>query len=64
MESPIMTDKEVAKFFHISVKTLQRRLKKPKAGEIDLNKATPDILGGKRFWLRSAVYETAGITRR
>ena len=47
--SPIMTDKDVAKFFNISVRTLTRRLDKPLAGEIDPNLGNPRKIGGRRF---------------
>lgn len=59
--SLIMTDAEVAAFFRIGVKTVQRRLVRPKAGEIDLRKAAPMKIGGRRFWLRADVYRLAGI---
>ena len=61
--SPIMTDKDVAKFFGISVRTLMRRLDKPLAGEIDPNLGNPRKIGGRRFWLRENVERMAGITR-
>jgi hypothetical protein len=56
-----MTDKDVAKFFNISVRTLTRRLDKPLEGEIDLNLAEPRKIGGRRFWLREMVEKVAGI---
>ena len=61
--SPIMTDKDVAKFFNISVRTLTRRLEKPLEGEIDPNLAEPRRVGGRRFWLRENVERMAGITK-
>lgn len=61
--SPIMTDKDIAKFFGISVRTLMRRLDKPLAGEIDPNLGNPRKIGGRRFWLRENVERMAGITR-
>lgn len=61
--SPIMTDKDVAKFFGISVRTLTRRLDKPLAGEIDPNLGNPRKIGGRRFWLRENVERMAGITK-
>ena len=61
--SPIMTDKDVAKFFGISVRTLMRRLDKPLAGEIDPNLGNPRKIGGRRFWLRETVERMAGITK-
>ena len=45
--SPIMTDKDVAKFFGTSVRTLARRLDKPLAGEIDPNLGNPRKIGGR-----------------
>lgn len=62
-EKPIMTDAEVAEFFGVTVRTLQRRVKTPKAGELDLNKAEPTVFGGRRFWLRANVERLAGITK-
>ena len=61
--SPIMTDKDVAKFFGIFVRTLTRRLDKPLAGEIDPNLGNPRKIGGRRFWLRENVERMAGITK-
>ena len=61
--SPIMTDKDVGKFFGISVRTLMRRLDKPLAGEIDPNLGNPRKIGGRRFWLRENVERMAGITK-
>ena len=51
----IMFDKDVAKMFGISVRTLQRHLIKPVPGEIDLNDAGPETVGGRRFWLREEI---------
>lgn len=62
--NPIMTDAEVAAFFRIDVKTLQRRLVRPKPGEVDFRKASPLKIGGRRFWLRVAVYSLAEIAVR
>lgn len=59
--NPIMTDAEVAAFFRIGTRLLQRRLTCPKAGEVDFRKASPLKIGGRRFWLREAVYSLAGI---
>ena len=61
--SPIMTDKDVAKFFGISVRTLMRRLDKPLACEIDPNLGNPRKIGGRRFWLRENVERMAGLTK-
>ncbi|MBR4258536.1 MAG: hypothetical protein IKQ17_05860 [Kiritimatiellae bacterium] len=51
----IMFDRDVAKMFGISVRTLQRRMEKPVAGELDLNDAGPETVGGRRFWLREEI---------
>ena len=51
----IMFDRDVAKMFGISVRTLQRRLDKPVEGELDLNDAGPETVGGRRFWLREEI---------
>ena len=60
-EKPIMFDKDVATFLGISVCTLQRRIKKPATGEIDLNKAEPVVIGSRRIWLRSNVERLIGM---
>ena len=62
-ESPIMFDKDVAEFLGISKRTLQRRVKNPVAGEIDLNKAEPQIIGNRRLWLRANVEKLVGIRK-
>ena len=62
-ESPIMFDKDVAEFLGISMRTLQRRVKNPVAGEIDLNKAEPQTIGNRRLWLRANVEELVGIRK-
>ena len=61
--SPIMTDKDVAKFLCRSVRTLMRRLDKRLAVEIDPNLGNPRKIGGRRFWLRENVERMAGITK-
>lgn len=54
--SPIMTDREVAELFHISLDTLQRKMRKGFAnGETDLRKAAPQMLGRRRWWSRAKV---------
>ena len=58
---PIMFDRDVAAFFGVSVRTIQRRVMKPEAGEIDLNKAEPQTIGNRRFWLRANVERLAGM---
>jgi len=60
-DNPIMFDKDVAKFFGISVRTLRRRVKNPVAGEIDPNKAEPHTIGSRRLWLRANVERLVGI---
>ena len=62
----IMFDRDVAKMFGISVRTLQRRLENPVDGELDLNDAGPEIVGGRRFWLREEIVRVvrAGIKAR
>lgn len=57
----VMFDAEVADFFGISVKTLQRRVAKPAAGEINPNLAHPRTIGGRRLWLREDVERLVGI---
>ncbi len=59
----IMFDKDVAEFFGISRRTLQRRIKKPVAGEIDPNKADPQKIGSRRLWLRENVERLVGIRK-
>lgn len=61
-----MFDRDVAKMFGISVRTLQRHLIKPVPGEIDLNDAGPETVGGRRFWLREEIVRVvrAGIKAR
>lgn len=60
-DNRIMTDAEVAELFGISTKTLQRRVRRPANGEIDLNRAEPGVIGGRRFWVRSKVEALAGL---
>lgn len=62
-DNPIMFDKDVAKFLGISMRTLQRRVKNPVAGEIDLNKAEPQKIGSRRLWLRVNVERLVGIRK-
>ena len=63
MENPVMTDADVAAFFGIAKKTLPRRVKTPAKGEIHLNDAHPQTIGGRRFWIRENVERLAGIRR-
>lgn len=62
-EKPIMFDKDVAAFFGLSLRTLQRRVKNPAKGEIDLNWAEPQMIGSRRIWLRANVERLVGITK-
>lgn len=57
----IMTDAEVAGLLGVSLRTFQRRVKRPKTGELDLRKAEPATFGGRRFWLRVNVERLIGI---
>ena len=60
-DGDIWHDDDVAMFFGCDVRTLARRLKKPKAGEVDINRAEPTRFGGRRYWLRSKVMGLVGI---
>lgn len=62
-DKPIMFDKDVAKFFGLSLRTLQRRVKNPATGEIDLNKAEPVTIGSRRIWTRANVERLVGIRK-
>ena len=57
----VMFDADVAAFFGISVKTLQRRILTPARGEINPNDAHPQTIGGRRLWLREDVERLVGI---
>lgn len=57
----VMFDADVAAFFGISVKTLQRRVARPVKGEIDPNDAHPVTIGSRRLWLRSDVERLIGL---
>ena len=57
----VMFDTDVAAFFGISVKTLQRRCLRPVKGELDPNDAKPCTIGGRRLWLRADVERLVGI---
>lgn len=50
-----MTDHEVAEYFGTSVSTLRRRLASPAKGEVNPNDARPQIVFGRRYWLRERV---------
>ena len=62
-DNRIMTDAEVAALFGISTKTLQRRVRSPIPGEIDPNRAEPQIIGGRRFWVRDKIEALAGLRK-
>lgn len=54
--SDIMTDQEVADMLHINVDTLQRKMRTGfAADELDLRKAKPWKLGGRRWWYRETL---------
>ena len=57
----IMFDADVAAFFGIDKRTLQRRIMRPVPGEIDPNDAHPVTIGGRRLWLREDVERLVGI---
>lgn len=59
----IMTDADVAAFFGIAKATLQRRVRRPVPGELDLNRAGPQVVGGRRFWVRTRVEALAGLAK-
>ena len=54
-------DADVAAFFGIGLKTLQRRVAQPVAGEINPNDARPQRIGSRRLWLREDVERLVGI---
>lgn len=60
-EGDIMFDKDVAEFFGISLRTFQRRVLRPRKGELDPNKAEPVVIGSRRLWLRTNVERLVGI---
>ena len=62
-DNRIMTDADVAAFFGIAKATLQRRMRRPVPGEIDLSRAEPQVVGGRRFWVRTRVEALAGLTK-
>ena len=57
----VMFDADVAAFFGIDKRTLQRRILRPVPGEIDPNDAHPVTSGGRRLWLREEVERLVGI---
>ena len=56
-----MTDSEVAAILGIATKTLQSRISKPVEGEVDMRRAEPQKIGGRRFWVRAKVERVLGI---
>lgn len=57
----VMFDADVAAFFGISTRTLQRRITTPAKGEINPNDAHPCVIGSRRLWLREEVERLVGI---
>lgn len=57
----VMFDADVAAFFGIDKRTLQRRILRPVPGEINPNDAHPQTIGGRRLWLREDVERLVGI---
>ena len=57
----VMFDADVAAFFGIDKRTLQRRILRHVPGEIDPNDAHPVTIGGRRLWLREDVERLVGI---
>ena len=57
----VMFDADVAAFFGIDKRTLQRRILRPVPGEIDPNDAHPCVIGNRRLWLREEVERLVGI---
>lgn len=60
-DNRVMFDADVAAFFGIDKRTLQRRILRPVPGEIDPNDAHPQTIGGRRLWLREEVERLIGI---
>ena len=57
----VMFDADVAAFFGIDKRTLQRRILRPVPGEINPNDAHPQRIGSRRLWLREDVERLVGI---
>ena len=57
----VMFDADVAAFFGIDKRTLQRSILRPVPGEIDPNDAHPQTIGGRRLLLREDVERLVGI---
>lgn len=60
-DNRVMFDADVAAFFGIDKRTLQRRILRPVPGEIDPNDAHPVTIGSRRLWLREDVERLVGI---
>ena len=60
-DNRVMFDADVAAFFGIDKRTLQRRIMRPVPGEIDPNDAHPVTIGSRRLWLREDVERLVGI---
>ena len=60
-DSRVMFDADVAAFFGIDKRTLQRRILRPVPGEINPNDAHPQRIGSRRLWLREEVERLVGI---
>lgn len=60
-DSRVMFDADVAAFFGIDKRTLQRRILRPVPGEIDPNDAHPVTIGSRRLWLREEVERLVGL---
>ena len=60
-DSRIMFDADVAAFFGIDKRTLQRRILRPVPGEIDPNDAQPVTIGSRRLWRREDVERLVGL---
>ena len=57
----VMFDADVAAFFGIDKRTLQRRILRPVPGEINPNDAHPQRIWSRRLWLREDVERRVGI---
>ena len=57
----VMFDADVAAFFGIDKRTLQRRILRPVPGEINPNDAHPQRIGSRRLWLSEDVERLVGI---
>ena len=57
----VMFDAEVAAFFGIDKRTLQRRIMRHVPGKIDPNDARPVTIGSRRLWRREDVERLVGL---